>query len=61
MKKELDKLYEEMRQEINRIDTKHSKNTLSNKSNKPYWEIEKKYKDKAKKIREKYQKNGIQE
>lgn len=61
MKKELDRLYEEMRKEINQIDTKHSKNTLSNKSNKPYWEIEKKYKDKAKKIREKYQKNGTQE
>ncbi len=56
MREELDKLYEEMKKEIEQIEINLDKDTLSNKSNKSYWEIEKKYKEKARQIRKKYEK-----
>lgn len=54
MKEELDKLKEEMKEDLNKININH-KGTFNNKSNEPYWELEKKYKEKAKRIREKYE------
>ncbi len=54
MKEELDKLLEEMEKELKNIRIKHN-GTFNNKANKPYWELEKKYKEKAKKIKEKYE------
>lgn len=53
MKEELDKLFKDMEKELENIRINH-KGTFNNKSNKPYWDLEKKYKEKAKKIREKY-------
>ncbi|MEE3343416.1 MAG: HAD-IA family hydrolase [Bacilli bacterium] len=53
MQEELDKLMEELKKDIDKINIKR-KGTFNNKSNKPYWDLEKKYKDKAKTIRDKY-------
>lgn len=54
MKEELEKVLKEWQEKIKKIDITHETNTLSNKSNKPYWKLEKKYKNKIKKIKEKY-------
>ncbi|MBR3161333.1 MAG: hypothetical protein IKF19_01220 [Bacilli bacterium] len=53
MQEELDKLMEEMKEELDKINIKREE-TFNNKSNKPYWDLEKKYKEKAKKIKDKY-------
>lgn len=53
MEKELNKLIKELKEELNKINIDRE-GTFNNKSNKPYWDLEKKYKEKAKKIREKY-------
>lgn len=53
MNEELKKLQQEMMREVNNLEIKNS-GTFNNKSNKPYWDIEKKYKEKAKEIRKKY-------
>ena len=54
MKEELNELMHEMKKELDKINIKH-KGTFNNKANEPYWELEKKYKEKAKQIREKYE------
>lgn len=55
MNEELKKLHQQMISEVNNLQVNNElNNTFNNKSNKPYWNIEKKYKEKAKKIREKY-------
>ena len=53
MKEELNKLMKEMKKEIDSIKIYHE-GTFNNKSNKPYWDLERKYKEKAKIIKEKY-------
>ena len=53
MEKELNKLIKELKEELNKINIDRE-GTFNNKSNKPYWDLEKKYKEKTKKIREKY-------
>lgn len=53
MQKELDKLMEKMKKELDKINIKRE-GTFNNKSNKPYWDLEKKYKEKAIKIKNKY-------
>lgn len=57
MKEELKKLDEQMLEELSKVKIKRT-GTFNNKSNKPYWDLEKKYKEKAKKIREKYKKDA---
>lgn len=54
MKEELEKLNKEFEIELEKIKIERENNLFDNLSNKPYWELEKKYKKKAKKIREKY-------
>lgn len=53
MKEELEKLNKEFEIELEKIKIERENNLFDNLSNKPYWELEKKYKEKAKKIREK--------
>ena len=55
MNDELNNLMQELKEELDNINIKRE-GIFNNKSNKPYWELEKKYKEKAKKIRENYQK-----
>lgn len=55
MKEKMDNLYKEFEIELNKINIKRENNTLDNLSNKPYWELEKKYKEKAQKIQLKYE------
>ena len=54
MKEELEKLNKEFEIELEKIKIERENNLFDNLSNKPNWELEKKYKKKAKKIREKY-------
>lgn len=54
MKEELEKLNKEFEIELEKIKIERENNLFDNLSNEPYWELEKKYKEKAKKIREKY-------
>lgn len=54
MKEELEKLNKEFEIELEKIKIERENNLFDNLSNEPYWKLEKKYKEKAKKIREKY-------
>lgn len=54
MKEELEKLNKEFEIELEKIKIERENNLFDNLSNEPYWVLEKKYKEKAKKIREKY-------
>lgn len=54
MKEELDELFKQMEEELDNIKIE-AHGGFNNKANKPYWDLEKKYKEKAKKIREKYE------
>lgn len=54
MKEEIQKLMDELKEEVNKIKIELPPNTLSNIANKPYWDLERKYKAKIRKIKEKY-------
>lgn len=50
MKEELEKLNKEFERDLEKIKIERENNLFDNLSNKPYWKLEKKYKEKAKKI-----------
>lgn len=54
MKEELEKLNKKFEIELEKVKIERENNLFDNLSNEPYWKLEKKYKEKAKKIREKY-------
>lgn len=56
MNEEKEKILEELKEEVNKINIVRNPDELNNKSNKPYWDLEKKYKEKLKKLYEKYDK-----
>ena len=54
IKEELEKLNKEFEIDLEKIKIERENNLFDNLSNEPYWKLEKEYKEKAKKIREKY-------
>lgn len=53
LEQELKKLEEELKKELESLDIEYD-GTLSNSSNKKYWDIEQKYKSKFKALKDKY-------
>lgn len=58
MKEEIQKVIDEWKKEVSKIKIELPPNTLSNIANKPYWDLERKYKAKIRKIKEKYKNDG---
>lgn len=58
MKEEIQKLMDDLQKEAKKIKIELPSNTLSNIANKPYWDLERKYRKRMEKIKEKYKDNN---
>ena len=58
MEEEIQKVIDEWKKEVSKIKIELPPNTLSNIANKPYWDLEKKYRQKIKQIKEKYEREN---